>query len=404
MKFPTKKITVALTAALLVAFIFSASGCASVTAQAYEMYGIFGTQSAVVVYADYGDRSQSANVAKATAEIEAVFTEIDAAVGLNYEDSDVSRFNRADAGATLEITKITYELLTRAKELYEYTDGAYDPAVGLLVDLWGFTPRFNEIGYTPARPYDRADAGTLPDYRYIEAFRLLTGFGDVELMTGDGKYYVTKPNRTVKLEHDDEVYTMNIDLGGIGKGFAADKAREILAAHGLTEAYANVGTSSLALLSNAKDAEGAPAKNMWSVSLAHPRGGAPYLNVYAKNTAAGTSGDYEHVYTVDGVAYCHIIDPQTGRPIANGTATVSLFGRTAADGDALATALCVMGRDKAIGFINEKLRDCRVAMVCRTDGANYGFITNMKSAYYKLNGIDFPVVSRINNGKLEYVG
>lgn len=397
-----KRIIAAFGAAALLAAVVCFSACSRVTNKAYDMYGIFGTQSAVVAYADYGDSAQAANFDEAVTEIEAAFNEIDRAIGLNYADSDVSRFNRANAGERLEISKITYDLLVLAKDLYVYTDGAYDPSVGLLVDLWGFSPRFNDDDYSPTKPYDRAAADTLPEDKYIEAFRSLVGFDDVGLESTDGKYYVTKPSRTVTV--DGTEYSMNIDLGGIGKGLAADKARELLIARGITEAYASVGTSSLALLANHKSADGAPEDNMWSVSLAHPRGGSPYLSVYAKNTAASTSGDYEHVYVIDGVEYCHIIDPSTGRPITNGVATVSLFGRTAAEGDALTTALCVMGLDKALGFINGKLTDCRAAMVCRLSDGDYGFLTNMDKAYYKLNGEDFPLVSRASDGRIEYVG
>lgn len=402
MKTTPKKSFAALAALLILSLTLSACG-AGMTAKAYDLYGYFGTQSAVVVYADYNDKAAKYNVDAAVAEIEAVFAALDGAVSLSDANSDVSRFNAAAAGATLEISAVTYEILTLAKELYDYTDGAYDPAVGLLVDLWGFTPRFNDFDYAPTRPYDRASQEQLPDEKYIDAFRSLTGFGGVALADVNGKYYVTKPTKTMTVAGDDTVYTMAIDLGGIGKGLAADKARSILAEHGLTEAYVSVGTSSLSLLASGKDAAGAPAKGMWSVSLAHPRGGAPYLSVYARDTAASTSGDYEHAYEVDGVNYCHIIDPATGRPITSGTATVSLFGRTAAAGDALTTALCVMGRDKAIAFINENLTDCRVAMVC-AEGDGYGFLTNMDEAYYKLNGTDFPVLSRAADGRLEYVG
>lgn len=404
MKTQGKKYLSAVCAAIMAALTVFAFGCGGVTGKAYDLYGFFGTQSRIALYADFADGDQSANAEAALSEIEAAFAEIDGAIGLSVETSDVARFNGADAGTELEISAITFELLSLAKEMYAYTDGAYNPSVGLLVDLWGFSPRFNEVGYKPVMPYDRADVGTLPDDKYIDAFRSLLNFGDVELRARDGKYYATKPSETAIVEGDDTVYSMKLDLGGIGKGLAADRARDILAARGITEAYASVGTSSLALLSNNADAAGAPEGNMWSVSLAHPRGGSPYLSVFAKNETGSTSGDYEHFYEIDGVAYCHIIDPATGRPIKSGTATVSLFGRTAADGDALTTALCVMGRDKAIEFIGDKLTDCRVAMVCPDKNGSLGLFTNMDGSGYKLNSDDFPLMSRAENGRISYVG
>lgn len=312
-----RKIT-AVFAVLLIPMLLFVTGC-SPSGKKVDIYGYFNTVSFVAAYAD-----ENALLAAAE-EVQTVFEEIENAVSLSLDTSDVSRFNKDEAvGETLEISRITYDLLTRALELYVCTNGAYNPAVGRLVDLWGLSPRFNEENYAPTLPYDR-ETDSVPDEKYITAFLGLTNFGDITLTQDSGKYFVTKPETSVTV--DEATYTMTIDLGGIAKGLAADKAAEILKRHEITQSYVSVGTSSLSLLDSKKD--------NWTVSLRHPRQDGNYAAVYASNTSASTSGDYERYFTVDGKRYSHIISPESGAPIDNGMVTVSLFGRTAEVGHVL---------------------------------------------------------------------
>lgn len=340
-----KKIGIVLCLLLASAPLF---GCGSVSGKRFDRYGYFGTLTVFAVYADFSSEAETERVGKAIAECEAALAEIDGAVGSGAE-SDVSRFNAANRGETLGISRTTYELLGIAAEMYELTDGAYNPAVGNLVDLWGFSPRFDG-DYTPTEPYDR-DVQSVPDEEYIEAFRTseLLDFGAVKLSEADGKYFITKPDACVSIGGKE--YTVNLNLGGIGKGYAADKCAEILSKHGVTESYVGVGQSSLRLL-NGNNGD-------WKVALNHPRGSGKYLTVLASNVAASTSGDYERFFIENGARYCHVIDPSTGRP-TTGAAAVSLFGGTAAEGDALTTALMCMSEEKTEKFVNEKLSDKKV--------------------------------------------
>lgn len=354
----------------LCAILLAVSGCSSKTGKRFDIFDILGTVTTLAIYADYGDGAARANVDAAKAEIETALREIEHALSLSDPESDIARFNRAEAGETLEISRTAYEMLTEAKTLYTFTEGAYNPAVGRLTDLWGFSPRFYESVFTPSAPYDRADCRTrLPEQKYIDAFRTLTDFSSVELRFDGGAYTVTKPNLTATVDGDDTVYSMTLDLGGIGKGKAADRADAILAAHGLNEAYVSVGSSSIRLRENTDGTD-------WSVQLMHPRQSGNYAVVKAKNTSASTSGDYEHAYVLDGKRYCHIIDTESGAPIDNGVVTLSLFGKTATEGDALATALCVMGKEKALAFLHEKLPDCKYALVTENAQGELEFYTD----------------------------
>lgn len=379
-----RKITAAL-ALLLIPVLVFVTGC-SPSGKKVEMTDYFNTVSYIAAYAE-----EDALLAAAE-EVQAVFEQIESAVSISSKTSDIARFNETAGGETLEISRITYDLLETALDLYEYTEGAYNPAVGRLVDLWGLSPRFNSNDYAPTLPYDR-EPNTIPDGKYIDAFLGLTNFGDIKLTQNNGKYYATKPDSSVSV--DDTVYYMTIDLGGIAKGYAADEAADILKQHGITQSYVSVGTSSLRLLES--------KKNNWTVTLRSPRQDGNYAEVYVNNTAASTSGDYERYFTVDSKRYCHIISPVSGAPIDNEMVTVSLFGRTAAEGDALTTALSVMGRDDAIKFINANLTDCRVCFVWyNVETDKYEFITNMESGY-ELRDENIKLHSKAKDGKITYV-
>ncbi len=364
---------VVFTAACVLVF----AGCSS-SAKRYDMMGYFGTYSSFVV-GNYNEVSENAD--SAAKEIEALLSAVESAIGATVDDSDVARFNAAGAGEKLEITRITYEVMSLAAEMYEKTDGYYNPAVGNLVDLWGFTPRFDDPDYAPSEPYDRPAGEPLPDEKYIEAFSSdgITDFGAVELIKDNGRYYAVKPNATVTVE---KTYSMNIDLGGIGKGYAADECAKILSKYGLKKSYVSIGTSSLYLAESEKTAKGAPNKNMYEVKLTHPRESKEYLSVYACNVAASTSGDYEKFFIYDGVRYSHLINPFDGRPTDSGFVTGSVFGESAAEGDALTTALAVMEKQAAISYASES--GYKYALLYEENGG-YALYTNMDESEYALH-------------------
>jgi thiamine biosynthesis lipoprotein len=186
---------------------------------------------------------------------------------------------------------------------------------------------------------------------------LYTNFGDLQLYSEDGNYYAVKPAATVEI--DGVTYSMKIDLGGIGKGYAVDKVKEIVEEYGFEYGYINFGSSSMALLGHA-------TRGSYTLGLTNPRTyyGDDYIRLQLNNVCVSTSGDYEQYYEFDGVRYCHIIDPTTGKPVQTGVYTATVIGGSAAEDDAYTTAIMTMGKDKAIKFINEKLSDRYVVFTC----------------------------------------
>ena len=123
-----------------------------------------------------------------------------------------------------------------------------------------------------------------------------------------------------------------------------------------------------------------PDGSAWVVGIQNPDGELNdyQLSIDLDEGSIVSSGDYQRYYTVDGVRYCHIIDPFTGRPKSLGIAACTLAGGTAAGDDALTTALLVMGESRAVKFINEHLKNYRVAMIVRdASGACSRIISNV---------------------------
>ncbi|MBR6788994.1 MAG: FAD:protein FMN transferase, partial [Clostridia bacterium] len=352
---PTIKFRNIIFLSFCVIFCASLFGCAK-KAEAFDLYGYFGdTLTRVVTYETLGDDEE---------KIRAVCESVDRAVSLSVKNSDVNRFNSAEPSEKVRLSKVGYEIFSQAKELFTLTGGAYNPAVGLLVDLWGFSPRFNSPDYTPTMPYDRTEP-SVPAEKYISAFSSeeVTDFSKVTLGQDNDGYYAIKPSGSVTV--DGVKYSMQIDLGGIGKGYASDECAKAVSQK---DFYVSVGASSLVLGSNAVTPSGAKEENVWKVTLASPRGEKAYASVFAKNVAGSTSGDYQKYFEQNGVRYSHIINPFTGRPIDNSVATVTLFGRTASALDALTTAMSVMGKNDAISFWKEHLSDCDLLLTAYENG------------------------------------
>lgn len=299
-----------------------------------------------------------------------ILEDIEMAISATDENSDVSRFNAAEAGGELEISKIAYEVLSIAKDVYDKTDGYYNPAVYYGVQAFGF----NSSARFP-KTEDKLPKREVTD-KYAE---LASHFPEVELDERDGCYFVTKPDATVEV--DGEELSLKIDLGGIGKGYAADRVGEHLDKKGFDSAIFNFGGSSF----SAKTYRGGNFK----FSFADPRSDGEveaYMSgVQLKNECVSTSGDYVNYFEINGVRYSHIFDPFTARPVQTGVMTATVIGGSAAENDGYTTAIMAMGADKAIEFIKTYISDRSVAFTF-VSGDDYYYYTNMSEGDYKLNG------------------
>lgn len=352
---------------------------------------IFGTDAYLRLYLpiDISDEELAQATEKANAlheEIKALLTSLDSSMNIANENSYISQFNSAEAGSEIEIDYHTYQVLSIAIKMFEETDGYYNPGVYYSVDLYGFGVRAD---YNERRPYDREDPSVeLPDNEYVTAFQQLgESFAEVSAYQRDGKYYVSKPEKTVTVEG--RTYSLAMDLGGIGKGYAIDLVDGLIDEAGFEYGYFNFGSSSQAINESLSD------DGMFELSFQNPRKflGAGYLTTRTANVAISTSGDYILSYTIDGTRYSHIINPKTGSPIRTGIATATVLdGRdgdgicSAAEADARTTALCAMGVEKATEYMNELTeKGIKVAFLHENGIGWLNFYTNMEDGTYTLN-------------------
>ncbi|MCM1236818.1 MAG: FAD:protein FMN transferase [Ruminococcus flavefaciens] len=310
-------------------------------------YDIMTTDATLAVSDDFTDHAAAeSKFSSFAAEAEKILDGIDKSLSISVEASAVYKFNQAEAGSEIKIDKTAYDVFSIAKKMYEFTEGYYNPAVYYSVERYGF--------YGKAEDYPKI-AEDLPSDEVTEKYKSLSAhFSEVELREEGGGYFVKKPSATVLI--DGVTYSMKLDLGGIGKGYAADLIDGLFDEYGYKYGYFNFGDSSIICKNHYKNGN-------YTLGLKNPRPeyfAQTYVQLAVACQSLTTSGDDVRRYTVDGVRYCHIIDPFTGKPVNTGITSASVIGGSAAEGDALSTAVMAMGKDRAVDFINTKLSDRKV--------------------------------------------
>lgn len=236
-------------------------------------------------------------------------------------DSDISRFNQAEAGSWHALPADFYQVLAYSLALARDTNGAYDPTVGPLVNLWGFGP----------------DKATLkaPGEDALAAARARIGWQRIEL----------DPQRRAAYQPGN----MYVDLSSVAKGFAVDKLADYLGARGLENYLVEIGGE---LRASGRKPDGSG----WRVAVEKPLPGVRDIARVLDLTqgAVASSGDYRNFFEQDGVVYSHIVDPRTGRPVDHLTASVTVLADTCMEADALATAMTVLGPKEGIAFADAR--------------------------------------------------
>jgi thiamine biosynthesis lipoprotein len=236
------------------------------------------------------------------------------------EDSEVAAINRnalaVRGGAPTEISQETKGYLQTALEIAADSNGAFDPTMGQLTQLWDF------------------DGGSevVPDASRISSLLADVGYAHVHV-EGDSATLAE---------------SSSIDLGAMGKGIGCDEVESYFDAKGdVAGALVNIGGSSV--LTYGKKSTDEP----WKVAVLNPRDEVDYLGALTlKGTNhVSSSGDYERYFELDGKRYHHILDPATGYPVDNGLMSVTVVGRHGAQCDALSTACFVLGWEQSLELL-----------------------------------------------------
>lgn len=239
------------------------------------------------------------------------------------EHSEVTRINRLAHEGPVVVEPRLFALFRRAAELHAATGGAFDITAGPLAKVWGF---YRGQGAIPA------------------AADLAEALGRV----GMRGVVLDDETKTVEFSHAG----MEMNLGAIGKGYALDRAAEVLVAAGIDDFVLHGGASSVLARGSGHRAGDAPPG--WPIGLGDPqRPGERLALVDLRNRAIGTSGAAYQSFRHQGRRYGHILDPRTGQP-AEGVLSATVIAETAADADALSTALYVLGPDAAEQILSER--------------------------------------------------
>jgi FAD:protein FMN transferase len=233
------------------------------------------------------------------------------------DDSETNQINRAAGVRPVKVDKEVFDLIRRSSKISELTQGAFDITYGSIDKrLWNF---------------DRTMT-SLPDPAIAKKMIRLIDYHNIEL---------DENHSTIFLKNKG----MRIGFGGIGKGYAADRGKQVLQDLGISNGVVNA-SGDLAVWGN--QLNGSP----WTIGIADPDTKMPFSSLPITDMAIATSGNYEKYILVNGKRYSHTIDPKTGFPVT-GIKSVSIISPMAELSDALATPVMVMGINAGLDMINQ---------------------------------------------------
>ena len=272
----------------------------------------------------------SADEAAARAAFDAVFAEferLEAQMSNWRPASDVMRINAAAGEHAVTVAPEVRDVLRRAREISEWTQGTFDVTFGALTDVWKF---------------DHDQDNSIPGADAIRARLPLIDYRQIEIDDRAGTVFLRRKG-------------MTIHLGGIGKGYAVERALQILHRAGLSDFMIQAGGD--LYVGGHKD--GRP----WRLGIQDPRGpeGKTFATIDLTDSTFSTSGDYARFFMKDGVRYHHILDPATGQP-ARLCRSVTIVAESPVLADAIAKGVFILGPEKGMALV-ERLPNLEAVIV-----------------------------------------
>jgi FAD:protein FMN transferase len=272
-------------------------------------------------------------------EVELRLKEVNRQISHYQPDSELSRFNRAPANTPFRISPAFAVLVRQSIDLNRRSDGAFDPTVSPLINLWGFGET------TPEHK--------VPTDAQLAEARRSSGFAHLRLTTA---------GELIK-----DIPGLQLNFGANGKGFGVDEMARVLQRHGFANFYVSISGEVFVIGRNPKGAK-------WQVGIPAPvanwRPGGPVATVLSlSGQAVSTSGDYQK-YFVDaqGRRLCHIIDPKTGWPVQHNLGSVSVVAHSSTTADALSTTVFVLGPEAGLSFIETCTNAAALFIVREAEG------------------------------------
>ncbi len=250
-------------------------------------------------------------------------------MSLSVEGSEVVRVNRGAGERPVAVSEETLTVIEKGLEISAAGEGAFDISIGPVVALWG-------IG---------TDHAAVPSPQELSSALERVDFRDVRTDSEAGTVYLMRAG-------------MGLDLGGIAKGWAADKVKTFLTAEGVTSGLIDFGGNILTIGSK-------PNGESWRIGIQHPdsRRGTYIGVLLVTDKAVVTSGKYERFFIHEEVRYHHIMDARTGYPVENGIASVSIVAPDSITADGMSTAVFSLGLERGSALIDQTPGvDCIIIM------------------------------------------
>ena len=307
---------------LLLVFV---SGCAGVSATGQPVV-VKRTQMHMGTLVSITAVAPDKDIAQAT--IDAGFHEIkrlEQLLSTWIQTSELSQVNKAAGREPVVVSQETLELVQRSLEIAGLTEGGFNIAIGPAVEAWSVTERQR-----------------IPSRDELHALQPLVDWSAIQVNRQARSIFLPKPG-------------MRIDVGGIGKGYAADRAAEVM-----RKAGAKGGV--VALSGDIKTFGDLPGMKGFPVGIRHPRqDGELVATIDLKNEAISTAGDYERYFEQDGVRYHHILDPVSLEP-ARTCQSVTVIATEGTTADGLDTGIFVLGPERGMALV-ERLPDVEAVIV-----------------------------------------
>ena len=260
-------------------------------------------------------------------KLEDKINELDDMLSTGKETSEVSRLNR---GGEAVLSPTMANLIKRSKAIYNKTDGLFDITIYPLMELWGFSTKNYKV----------------PSGKEIAEKLKLVGFDKIDF---------NEETRKISFKNKG----MEIDFGGIGKGYITDELVKILTDEKVESAIINLGGNVFGFRKK-------PDGSLWNIAIRDPNEPDKYMAaIRLEDSAVITSGGYERYFEENGIIYHHILDPRTGKPSDSGLKSVSIISKDGTLADALSTSLFIMGEEKAIGYWKENGNDFDILLMTK---------------------------------------
>lgn len=287
-------------------------------------------------------------------KLEQVFdmlTEFEKKVSMHIPSSEISKINAGAGVSVIKVSPEVYDLVKRSRELSIKSKGKFDITIGPLVKAWGIT----------------TESPRVPDEEEIQKLVKRVGASKITLHDKNVTLYLSDPY-------------MEIDLGGVAKGYACDLVRKKYKELGLSDGMLSLGGN---IYSFGRKADG----TAYTIGLRDPYGAAEsvYGTIAAPDKVIATTGGYERYFEQDGKKYIHVLDPKTGYPVESDLAAVTVISEDGLLADYLSTTLFAAGKQALLENIeNEKFDviavDTERNVYC-SEGIQASFVLTNKTDY-----------------------